>query len=514
MDLTQYSVGTLVERAFRILNVYAPDEPIPDLDYKVGLQTFFEMMDKWALDHNTVYALQPKEFNLTPGKTVYTYGLGGDFSSERPIEIMTYGELDYGCYASQVIVRPYNMASYATNRYWTGGSDVWIEESYPKMKVHFANTDGAKSVVFFVKTALSVDSSGSIKRGEPTKDTSVSDTEAAKLKLNRTSAIQVPPGYLSTMLACLAVDLIPQYPTDLSPLTASTLINNADNLYKKIKRNNFVPEQMRDPRVTQSGYRDCGSGGGGGGGGGGPIIDPPAPEDKGNLFFNSERFYFDSGKAWFNGKVISRASYEAVFNNDAQGFQTGLAQYPAGEESQYTFVSGWASIPTPAGGASLGSGLKLSSINPDGEAQLFIKRRTTGLKPNTTFSMTGRMRIAVHEGLNCPSAKVWVKMGGSSLEPLTALETRTNKDDFFGINIDTGKHATAGNDVKTLGDLSTRDANCGNVPYEIKTFDLTNALTVKSDASGGVWLFGCTDSAYTGKTEVYVTEFKATLVEK
>jgi len=332
VDLTKYSVGRIVGRAFRQAGVFAPDEEIPIIDYVEGLTLFGEMMDEWALNQLTVYAVVPRTLKLKPGKSSYTYGTGGDWPHPRPIHIEPNAHVNLGYKSVMAKVLDYSMTGWAYENYWSRptASDphpvIWVQSGYPMLKIFTASH--WDSITLFVKEPLAVESFGDIERADvdvlksdPREDTPKSDVQASNLKLNRQLEVQLPPGYISTMIACLAVKILPNYPLQRGQLEASLLVNKADKLYYELKISNHKVVRIADPRAPTPCRTETPAGGPLD-----PVVDPP-PEDRCKAIrWNGRAINFNSRRiCWnkvgrpkeglsFNGNKITFNSQRLKFN--------------------------------------------------------------------------------------------------------------------------------------------------------------------------------------------------------
>ena len=81
------TVTDLIRRSMYLINAAAAGE-IPDTaDLNDALLSLNEMLDSWNTQPLAVYGSPTENWTLTPGKSVYTWGVGGDFTSERPVFI-------------------------------------------------------------------------------------------------------------------------------------------------------------------------------------------------------------------------------------------------------------------------------------------------------------------------------------------------------------------------------------------------------------------------------------------
>lgn len=79
----------LITRAFQKAGVlFKTDAPSAD-EANDALSDLNNLISSWSNSTNIVYALTTENFNLVAGQKDYTWGLGGNFNSARPMNIIT-----------------------------------------------------------------------------------------------------------------------------------------------------------------------------------------------------------------------------------------------------------------------------------------------------------------------------------------------------------------------------------------------------------------------------------------
>lgn len=307
VDLTKYSVGTIVGRAFRKAGVFAPDETIPELDHINGLRIFGEMLDAWSLDKLTVNAAHPRTLGLVAGKTSYTYGIGGDWSIPRPISIEADGYIDYGHRSVMTRVLDYSMSNWAYENYWRRGQCnarhpvVWVEDGFPMLRIH-TNGQG-RALTLFVTEPITAESLGpvGVLTDELVDDPYSDHVNASALQLNKNFAIQVPPGYVSTMIYNLSVELLAEYPIQRGQIESSVIINRASELYDALRRGNWKAKRVADPRAPIPERANSS--------GDTLVVDPPAPNDPcRKLMWGLQSVQFGGKKLCWGDEISSCSS--------------------------------------------------------------------------------------------------------------------------------------------------------------------------------------------------------------
>lgn len=140
---------------------------------------------------------------------------------------------------------------------------------------------------------------------------------------------------------------------------------------------------------------------------------------------------------------------------------------------------------------------------------MFIKRKITGLIPNTTY----QLQVQVNFASNAPTNSVTV--GGPLGEGVTmkagATITEPNKIIIGGdyrMNIDKGNQTIPGVDMDTIGHVGVSDTTT--------VFTLTNRnnsthlFTITTDSNGEVWVCIGTDSGFEATTTLYYNKITLT----
>lgn len=199
------------------------------------------------------------------------------------------------------------------------------------------------------------------------------------------------------------------------------------------------------------------------------------------------------------------------FNESITGWQTGFADYPAGQETFYELGSSHANLP-----AALNpnyKGLKVTGNNHSDDLFMFITKQVDGLEPNTRYSFRFKVNFGTNAQNNCvgiggsPGNSVWIKVGATKNEP-KAVNDGTG---FLLLNLDKGNQATGGSDAIVAGDFANAQEceTTSAAPYLKKTL-LTEkgSYNTVSDEKGSVWLLLSTDSGFEGTTTIYFMDLE------
>lgn len=175
------------------------------------------MVDTWKLESLLVYAKGLRTFNLQPAKTIYTYGIGGDFNAERPVSILA-ATLHLGG-GSTAPLLPAVAEDFARipNRTLSGSpSRFFFNPTFPLAEVRFDRVPDEPAVELVVLEPLSIPD--------------VITTE-----------VSFPPGYEDALLYNLAMRLAGEY--DLEP--GQEIVGLAISTKAHIKRMNFTVPMLR-----------------------------------------------------------------------------------------------------------------------------------------------------------------------------------------------------------------------------------------------------------------------------
>jgi hypothetical protein len=92
----------------------------------------------------------------------------------------------------------------------------------------------------------------------------------------------------------------------------------------------------------------------------------------------------------------------------------------------------------------------LSGYNLSKDLFMYVKKRITGLRPNTDYTITFQVELAsdLNTASSGGSGSVSLKAGATQSEPKSVIEAG-----YYVMNIDKGNEASAGEDMMSLGIL-------------------------------------------------------------
>lgn len=195
------------------------------------------------------------------------------------------------------------------------------------------------------------------------------------------------------------------------------------------------------------------------------------------------------------------------FSQSQGDWQVDFTDFPANADDSTDYELESAYIDRPA---HLGANMKsimISGHNHSDDLFMFMKRKVTGLSPNTDYAIVFEVELASNAPKGAvgiggsPGESVYLKAGAIGIEPKRMIDNSQ-----YVLNLDKGNQATPGETTVILGDIA--------VAYDTKDYALitrTNSgnrspFVAKSNSKGELWLLVGTDSGFEGVTRVYYTQ--------
>lgn len=204
-------------------------------------------------------------------------------------------------------------------------------------------------------------------------------------------------------------------------------------------------------------------------------------------------------------------TFTFTFEEGTQGWEAGFSDYPADWE-QERFEFDFIHSDLPESISQNGKSLMITGRNISDDLFMFIKREFTGLKPSHTYQLRVQVELASQYpeqsvGIGgSPGASVYLKAGGSTLEPLSITENENKV-----MNIDKGNQSQGGADMLVLGTIGIPGED---FTYQlIRRDNLNQPINVQTDASGNLWVIIGTDSGFEGTTTLYYNAIEVRLQE-
>lgn len=199
--------------------------------------------------------------------------------------------------------------------------------------------------------------------------------------------------------------------------------------------------------------------------------------------------------------------FEYDFTNGNQEWTGDFADYPINDSLAYELNFSRATLPEPLDQNKYA--LMITGNNHSDDLFMFIKRKITGLTPNTTYKLLIDVELASKAQTNsfgiggAPGESVIIKAGASITEP-----GKTVVGAYYRMNINKGDQTEPGTDVDTIGNVGVTDTT--TVFTMINRNNSNNIFTITTDSNGEVWVCIGTDSGFEGTTTLYYSRINFT----
>ena len=209
-------------------------------------------------------------------------------------------------------------------------------------------------------------------------------------------------------------------------------------------------------------------------------------------------------------QIVKVYSFTYSFRDSLSGWEGGFADHPA-DTATYHLHASLDTLPYNINADSTKKAIRLSGTNRSDDLFMFIKRKLTGLRKNTTYQVLLNVKLASNAPTNAtgaggaPGESVYVKVGASTIEPQSLLV-----DGFYAMNIDKGYQSEGGENMKVVGHVGVNDKTTSYTI--ISRFNTTsNPVIATTNEAGELWLIIGTDSGYEGTTTLYYTQVDVVL---
>jgi len=191
------------------------------------------------------------------------------------------------------------------------------------------------------------------------------------------------------------------------------------------------------------------------------------------------------------------------FTLSEEGWSPGFCDLPADHDTSYALTAERRGLPAELDTTRWG--FFLSGSNHSDDLFMFLKRRITGLRPDTRYRLYASVRIATNAPTGCagiggpPGESVYLKFGAADQEPRPV-----EQDGFLRLSVPQGSQAAESEHALVLGDIANGSRQCLDTPYRFKTLRTGSRwLEAETDGQGGLWVFVGTDSGFEGVTSIY-----------
>jgi hypothetical protein len=194
------------------------------------------------------------------------------------------------------------------------------------------------------------------------------------------------------------------------------------------------------------------------------------------------------------------------FNTGDNGWAGDFADYPEGDSIAYELFFKHDTLPTNLNSNATKKALHISGNNHSDDLFMFIKKKVTGLQPNTEYEVLFNIKFASNARTGSvgiggsPGESVFLKAGASILEPKKILV-----DGMYRMNIEKGNQSESGEDMIKIGTIGVA-ATTTQFTQIARYNNSSSSFIVTTDDNGDVWLIVGTDSGFEGTTTLYYTQ--------
>ncbi len=203
---------------------------------------------------------------------------------------------------------------------------------------------------------------------------------------------------------------------------------------------------------------------------------------------------------------ITVFSISYLFKDSDEGWKGDFADYPEGDSINYELFFKHDTLPENLNANATIKGLHISGNNGSDDLFMFIKKKISGLRPNTTYNLLFNVKFASDAPTEAvgvggaPGESVYLKAGATLVEPMKELETG-----MYRMNIDKGNQAEDGPDMINIGNIGV-SATTTEFTVITRNNNSSNSFVITTDALGEIWLIVGTDSGFEGTTTLYYTQ--------
>lgn len=203
------AVQTLIKSSLRLIGAVASGEnPTPE-EMDDALLVLNDMLENWSTETLSVWGSADQTFNLVPGQSVYTIGVGGNFNATRPVYIddsfMTFSGIDTPVLS--ISQQEYNGINLKTMQQPVVERMLYVND-FPLGQITLWPVPNSTSTI------------------------TLSCSRVLASGVVSTDTLAGPPGYLKALRYCLAVELAPEFGVEASQ-TVVAVAADAKGDYKK-----------------------------------------------------------------------------------------------------------------------------------------------------------------------------------------------------------------------------------------------------------------------------------------
>lgn len=200
---------------------------------------------------------------------------------------------------------------------------------------------------------------------------------------------------------------------------------------------------------------------------------------------------------------VSGQTYTYDFSVSDNQFEGGVSDFNPMQSEQINFIFKNQFFQPPLDTARLAQ--YMSGTNPSDDLFMFMKKKISGLQPNTTYHVTFVVEFASKVPTNAfgvggpPGEGVTMKAGLTLIEPDTMIIMKGGP--YVAMNIDKGNQSQPGADMDTIGHVGVNDTT---TVWAMKTnHNIDHPFTFTTDNMGTGWLIIGTDSGFESTTSLF-----------
>jgi hypothetical protein len=198
-------------------------------------------------------------------------------------------------------------------------------------------------------------------------------------------------------------------------------------------------------------------------------------------------------------------SVSYFFKDSLSGWQGDFSDYPV-DTAGYHLKAELDTLPYNLNADSTKKAFCLSGVNTNEDLFMFIKRKVSGLRKNTTYEILFNVRLASNaptgevDGGGVPGENVYLKVGASTIEPEKEIV-----EDSYQLNIDKGNQSGGGENMIVIGHVGVAPTTV-NYTLIVRNNNSNNDMYATTNDAGELWLIIGTDSGFGGQTTLYYTQ--------
>ena len=212
-------------------------------------------------------------------------------------------------------------------------------------------------------------------------------------------------------------------------------------------------------------------------------------------------------------QLVTAQTYTYDFSVSDQQFEGGVSDFAVSQSGQHMFTFENTYFQPPLDTLQLAQYVR--GVNPSDDLFMFMKKKISGLQPNTTYNVTFVVEFASKYPTNAfgvggpPGEAVTMKAGLTLIEPDTIVILEG--EPYVAMNIDKGNQSTPGVDMDTIGHVGVSDTTS---VYAMKTNDnIGHPFKFTTDQKGEAWLIIGTDSGFEAETALYYSNITVDFTE-